>query len=252
MGAVPFSTDLFERFGLRDVAQTVARINPDGKKNVIRKTYKNYISKVFQLPGAFEADKKDIEAPDSLWTMMTQPEEVWDSQYRQAAKEIETGLPEQATASLGKAVTMARLKSMGGAWDESILGSHSNKARDEGAKLAQNGARTPAPLLQAQNPTFQRTSKGEVPRPKRNIKKRSYGDASFDGYGEGFVDDDLHDQGYSTGDGDDRNGGRKRPKKVCDLLDLSYCVANKHKMAPVSAQAPLPRHNSYGPGSIGA
>lgn len=235
VGAVPFSADLFERYGLSDVAQTVARINPDGKKNVIRKTYKNYISKVFQLPGAFEADKKDTEAPDSLWAMMTQPEEVWENQYRQPTKEIGLGLSEQTVASLGKAVTMARLKSMGDAWDEGILGSHSNKARDEAAKLAQNGARTPVHLSQAQNPAIQRSSKAEPPRPKRNIKKRSYGDASFDGYGEGFVDDDLHDGGYSTAEGDDRTG-RKRPKKS----------------GTMSAQAPLPRHNSYGPGSIGA
>jgi hypothetical protein len=228
VGGVPFSADLFERYGLNEVAQTVARINPDGKKNVIRKTYKNYISKVFQLPGAFEADKKDIEAPDSLWAMMTQSDEVWDSQYGQVAKEIKTGLPDQNVASLGKAFTMARLKSMGDAWDEGILGSHSNKARDEAAKLAQNGARTPVQMPQAQNPAIQRASKGEPPRPKRNIKKRSYGDASFDGYGEGFVDDDLHDGGYSTGEGDDRNG-RKRLKKVCGLLHLHYYVADKHK-----------------------
>jgi len=231
--AVSFSKDLFDCYDLSDVAQTVARINPDGKKNVIRKTYKNYISKVFQLPGAFEADKKEIEAPDSLWGMMIQPEEVWDSQYRGAAKEIEAGLPEQASTSLGKAVTMARAKYMPkDVWDESILGTHSNKAKDEAAKLAQNGARTP--IQQPHHPGVQRASKAELPRPKRNIKKRTYGDASFEGYGEGFVDD-LHDNGYSTGDGDDRNGGRKRPKKS----------------AAMTSQNPLARHNSYGPGSIG-
>jgi hypothetical protein len=234
---------------LNDIAQTVARINPDGKKNVVRKTYKNYISKVFQLPGAFEADKKEIESPDSLWAMMTQPEEIWDSQYGQAAKEIGMGLSDQATASLGKAVTMARVKSLPpGVWDESILGTHSNKSNDA-QRLAQNGSRTPVQL--AQNPTVQRSSKGEPPRPKRNIKKRTYGDHSYEGYGEGFVDDDLQDAGYSTGDGDDRNGGRKRVKKVCGLLHLQYCVANNQKSAGMGSQAPLPRHNSYGPGSIG-
>jgi len=167
---------------------------------------------------------------------MTQPEEIWDSQFGRVAKEIETGLPEPAIASLGKAVTMARVKNLApSVWDESILGSHSNKARDDGAKSAPNGARTPVPQPQTQNIGAQRPSKGEPPRPKRNIKKRTYGDASFEGYGEGYLDDDLHDNGYSTGDGDDRNGSRKRPKKS----------------AAISAQAPLPRHNSYGPGSIG-
>lgn len=219
---------------------------------MVRKTYKNYISKVFQLPGAFEADKKEIEAPDSLWTMMCQPDEIWNSQYGQAANEIGLGLPEQAIASLGKAVTMARAKHLPpGVWDESILGSHSNKGRDDAAKSAQNGSRTPVP--QAQNPAVQRASRAEGPRPKRNIKKRTYGDQSYEGYGEGFVDDDLHDAGYSTGEGDDRNGARKRIKKVCGLrlLNLLYNVANKPKSAAMNAQPPIPRHNSYGPGSIG-
>ena len=249
---VSFSDDLFERFGLTEVAQTVARIKPDGEKNVIRKTYKNYISKVFKLSGAFDADKKDIEAPDSLWSMMAQPDEEWDSQYGQVQKELKTGLPDQTVASLGKAFTMARLKSMGGAWDESVLGTFSNRAKEDAAKsLAQNGGRTPVQILQAHNPAIQRASKGEIPRPKRNIKKRSYGDASFDGYGEGYVDDDTHDGGYSTAEGDDKYG-RKRPKKVCDLLHLYGSITNKQKSSTITAHAPLPRHSSYGPGSIGA
>jgi len=199
----------------------------------VRKTYKNYISKVFQLPGAFEADKKEIEAPDSLWSMMIQPDEVWNSQYSQAAKEIGSGLSEQVTSSLGKAMTMARAKTLpASVWDESILGTHSNKASHDAAKAAQNGSRTPVP--HAQHAAVQRTAKGEPPRPKRNVKKRTYGDQSYEGYGEGYVDDEVHDPGYSTGDGDDRNGIRKRMKKS----------------AAMSGHAP-PRHNSYGPGSIG-
>lgn len=204
---------------MNEVAQTVARVTADGKKNVVRKTYKNYISKVFQLPGAFEADKKEIESPDSLWAMMSQPDDVWDSQYGQAAKEIQVGLSDQATASLGKAVTMARAKNLpASVWDESILGSHSNKSNDA-QRLAQNGSRTPIP--QAPHSAVQRTSKGEPPRPKRNIKKRTYGDHNYEGYGEGFVDDDLHDAGYSTGDGDDRNSSRKKLKKVCGIATLA-------------------------------
>lgn len=98
-----------------------------------------------------------------------------------------------------------------------------------------------------------RVGKGEIPRPKRNVKKRSYGDASFEGYGEGFVDDDNNEMGYSTGDGEDR-AGRKRPKKVCNLLNVQKpwltCMNKTGPQSFQGTQGPM-RQNSYGPGMVG-
>lgn len=141
---------------------------------------------------------------------MSQPAEAWDNQLGRVSKEIEKGIPEASLSSLGKAVTMARGAIPKDVWNPKVLGELGLKEPDS-AKVVQNGSRTPIPLSAGS----QRSGKAELPRPKRNIKKRTYGDASFEGYGEGFVDDET---GYSTGgDGDDR-AGRKRPKKVCSLL----------------------------------
>ena len=89
-------------------------------------------------------------------------------------------------------------------------------------------------------------------RPKRNVKKRTYGDSSFEGYGEGYVDDDMQEMGYSTGDGEDRGGGRKRPKKVCYLLHLKQVMADTDETAQSNFQQGPMRQNSYGPGMVGA
>jgi hypothetical protein len=94
-------------------------------------------------------------------------------------------------------------------WNPSVLGELNHAAAAPvNAKPVQK-----APLPQSTAGTYGRVVKGEMPRPKRNIKKRQYGDSSYEGYGEGYVDDDT---GYSTGNGDDddRAGNRKRPKKV--------------------------------------
>lgn len=192
----------------------MARSNPDGSKKTVRKTYKGHIKRVLKLSGNFDSVKKEIEAPDTLWSMMAQPNEVWDSQFGHASKEIETGLPQQVTGQLSKAMTMARGIIPKDAWNNSVLGELVTPSTpSDVAKLAQNSVKKPL----TQTAMAPRPGKVEGPRPKRNIKKRTYGDASFEGYGEGYVDDDAQDGGYSTGDGDDRTG-RKRPKKVCQTL----------------------------------
>ncbi len=50
-------------------------------------------------------------------------------------------------------------------------------------------------------------------RPKRSGKKRRYDDLSFDGYGDGFMDDDVGD-GYTSGEGSRKSTTSKRRKKV--------------------------------------
>lgn len=201
------NADLYKRYGLEDIAASVARVGDNGVKKSVRKTYKNYLR---ALSGAFDSTKKDEGSPDTLLYMMQLPREEWDAKIGRSAH-VERGLPEEALQNLGKAMTMARGAIPKSVWNPSVLGELNSTPAATPAKVVQNGVKTPVPQVAAVPRVG--VSKVEVPRPKRNIKKRQYGDSSFEGYGEGYVDDDIQEGGYSTGDGDDR-AGRKRPKKV--------------------------------------
>jgi hypothetical protein len=200
------TTDLFERFVLEDLAASVARVDDNGQKKSVRKTYKNYMR---SLSGAFDSVKKEEGSPDTMLFVMQLPQAEWDAMTGRAAQ-VEKGLPEEALANLGKAMTMARGVIPKSSWNPSVLGELSTTPPL--AKIGPNGLKKPISV--PQNAAASRPLMGEAPRPKRSNKKRHYSDESFEGYGEGFVDDDLQDIGYSTGDGDDKTGARKRPKKV--------------------------------------
>jgi hypothetical protein len=189
-----------------------------------------------------------MDAPDTLYAMMIAPEEEWDAQNTRG-KEIGKGLPENALASMGKAFTMARGVIPKTSWNNSVLGELVAPTPPESTKAIQLGNKTPIP----QNPSVTRAAKSNLPRPKRNVKKRTYGDSSFEGYGEGYVDDDTQETGYSTGDGDDRGGSRKRPKKVGSLLRIEFYMADRQKTSQSHGFQGAPmRQNSYGPGMVGA
>ena len=244
------SQDLFEVYSLTGNAAGVARHFPDGKKNTLRKSYKGKI-KDSGISGQFDSVKKELDAPDTLFAMMMQPQEEWDAKYT-LGKDIEKGIPEAVRANLGKAMTMARGIVPKEMWNNSVLGELAAPAfgATPTAKPIQAGVK---PAI-GQNAAVARIAKGDIPRPKRNIKKRTYGDASFEGYGEGFVDDEVQDGGYSTGEGDERAMGQKRRKKVGSLIWLSHCMTNEFNAqtpANHTFQGPI-RQNSYGPGMVGA
>jgi hypothetical protein len=225
------SEDLFELYSLTGIAGDVARTLPNGEKNGLRKTYKGHIKRL-GVNGHFDVVKKKLDAPDSLFAMIMQPEVEWNMQYVQG-KEIERGLPEAARACLGKAMTMARGPIPKNSWDSSVLGElAAPPASVAPAKSIQIGVKAPA----SHNAAVSRPTKTDIPRPKRNVKKRGYGESSFEGYGEGYGDDDLIDGGYSTGDGEDRAMGPKRRKKTPTTHGFQDTV----------------RHSSYGPGMVGA
>jgi hypothetical protein len=222
--------DLFPMYGLNDLAESVARFGPDGHSKGIklRKTYKNHI-KTHGVSGQFDSQKREFDSPESLFMMMIAPAEEWDAEHTRG-KEIENGLGLDDSV-LSKAFTMSKGTIPKTMWDASVLGDMADKA--EPAK-AVNGAKAARP----QAAGVSRTIASEKSRPQRATKKRGYGDDSFEGYGEGYVDDDAHEVGYSTGgDADERGGNRKRPKK--------NTPGHGYPSAPV-------RHNSYGPGMVGA
>jgi hypothetical protein len=106
-------------------------------------------------------------------------------------------------------------------WDTSVLGEVGPGKVDKQTTSARPTAPN-TPLSTAVN--FQRgksqPTAQDPNRPKRNGKKRSYGDSSFEGYGEGYPDDDGGvDTGYSTGDGDMLSGQKRRKKVPMDGFD---------------------------------
>lgn len=246
------SQDLFELLSLNSVAAKVARTLPNGEKNGLRKTYKGKI-KDLGISGKFDVTTRDDDSPDGLLHMMRWPEEEWMSQNRYG-NEIEKGLPTLALDSLSRAMTMSKGSIPKSQWDSSVLGELDLLDKKAPAAVGplkasaigstNKGASTPG--LQV------RPGKGDIARPKRNVKKRGYEESSYEGYGEGYVDDDMVDAGYSTAEGDDRALSQKRRKKVCIGDWESLTMTDNCQTATGPAYPGPMRHNSYGPGMVGA
>ncbi|KAI9641553.1 hypothetical protein NHQ30_010365 [Ciborinia camelliae] len=241
--------NLYDRFGLNEIAAGVARVTADGKKNIVRKTYKGYI-KSLGIAGQFDAIKGDWADPSSLYSLVNPAiaptREIWEQSQVQG-REIDKGITDDLRSILSKAVTMARGPIPKERWNPSVIGEMGNQIANDPLKVVPAKAKTPMPQGTTSIPK-QNRGPADIPRPKRAVKKRSYGDASYEGYGEGYIDDDA---GYSTGDGDDRAGGRKRPKKVGSVIYPSNVQANKGK-TPTSHNFQGPMRQSYGPGMVGA
>ncbi|KAI1802946.1 Rox3-domain-containing protein [Daldinia bambusicola] len=211
------SSDFFEMFGLTGIAAEVARTKPNGEKNALRKTYKGQI-KTLGLSGHFDAVKKDIDSPDGLLALVGLDEDTWISR-EVSGKEIEKGLSQTHLAHLPRAATMAKGSIPKAAWDSSVLGdlapgtlpkkgSHDSAAR-------QTAPSTPAASAPGITPKSNKPLTPQIDRNRRIGKKRSYQDSSFEGYGEGYADDDTG--GYSTGDGDERSKLKRRKQNSGDM-----------------------------------
>ncbi|OAA68749.1 mediator of RNA polymerase 2 transcription subunit 19 [Niveomyces insectorum RCEF 264] len=244
----PLSADLFSMFNLTGIAADVARTLPNGEKNAMRKTYKGYMKKL-GVSGHFEPVKRDEGDESDFMRLITEAEDSW--QARQVkTKEIRYGLQGDVEADLRQAMTMNKGPIPKAVWDSSVLGDLApEKLLFIGAKpgsvrgTAPNTPLHPAVMARSSkaqpSPSFGTTGAAaagggpDLARPRRANKKRSYGDNSFEGYGEGFPDDDG---GYSTGEGDGPN--HKRRKK-------NSTPTTQYPVAPV-------RQQSYGPGMVGA
>lgn len=225
------SDDLYEMFNLIGLAAEVAREKPNGEKNALRKTYKGHIKRL-GVAGHFDVSKKKEDAPSDFMAMLQVPDLEWNV-HQVKGREITDGLSETTLSSLGRAMTMSKGPVSKAVWDTSVLGDLT-LANGDGTKQPSSArpsapntplAGTPGAMnrIRAQGPPGQ-----DPTRPRRNIKKRGYGDSSFEGYGEGFPDDDAGmETGYSTGEGE---GGQKRRKKVGIFKTISknafYSVAN--------------------------
>ncbi|KAH7166022.1 Rox3 mediator complex subunit-domain-containing protein [Dactylonectria macrodidyma] len=231
------SEDLYEMFNLASLAAEVAREKPNGEKNALRKTYKGHIKRL-GVAGHFDVSKKKEDAPSEFMAMLQVPDLEWNV-HQVKGREITDGLSDITLASLGRAVTMGKGPIPKSLWDTSVLGDmtpsngdfkQTSSARPTAPNTPLTGAPGAMNRLKPQGPP------GSDPtRPRRNIKKRTYGDSSYEGYGEGFPDDDAGvEAGYSTGEGE---GGQKRRKK------------NPGNASPYPSAM---RQQSYGPGMVGA
>ncbi|KAK8929518.1 Mediator of RNA polymerase II transcription subunit 19 [Metarhizium anisopliae] len=247
--------DLYELCGLTSLAAEVAREKPNGEKNALRKTYKGHIKRL-GVAGHFDVQKKKEDAPSEFMAILQVPELEWNV-HQVKGREITDGLSATTLSNLGRAMNMSKGPIPKPVWDSSVLGdlapSSGNASKPISAKPSAPGtplASTPntigrpkPPILAGQDPN----------RPRRNVKKRSYGDSSFEGYGEGYPDDDGGmDTGYSTGEGE---GGQKRRKKVgYDSTNGNESLSSDMALKNTAASPPnaLMRQQSYGPGMVGA
>ncbi|KAL2760723.1 hypothetical protein ACRALDRAFT_2039305 [Sodiomyces alcalophilus JCM 7366] len=225
--------DLFEMFDLTGIAAEVAREKPDGEKNALRKTYKGHMRRL-GIMGRFDSVKQAWEDPkqevdenaeqhqDDALDSSGQTNEknkkeeyfgfgkiatIHDADFWQGRSHLMMGLTQGVKAGLSRAVAMAKGPIPAKQWDSTVLGDIT--ATVDPSRNMLGKATAPGTPIGIPGSTITKSKQQPqgVPRAQRNGKKRGYGDGSFEGYGEGFPDD-----GYSTGDGDDR-GGLKRHKK---------------------------------------
>jgi len=198
---------------------TVARTDPEtgDKINKLRKSYEGKI-KDFSLSGKNKPVKVDIPegGKGNLRSLLEDvPEEQWRAE--EGSKKIEV-TPSFANL-LRKAMEMrpgpVRDNEM---WEEN-LGHEKPRPMAPGPEstTAKKNSVAPGPMRQPNGGIkMQSTTAPDAVRPKRLGKKRSYADNSFEGYGDGYVDDEGElDAGALSGSDDGVNGpGRKKRKKV--------------------------------------
>ncbi|KAI9684734.1 MAG: hypothetical protein M1829_000109 [Trizodia sp. TS-e1964] len=249
------SQDLLSLYGLQPLAATVARKNPDGSKRPLRQSYSG---KLEGISGKTKVKVRSIEN-GPLTMLMRWPEEEWQNQ-KVRGKELSKGLSDTLLGKLGKAMKMAP-GTIPGFDLEMIAGTATAEPAPDPAAAA--AAAAPQIFLSKTPAAFPQTN-GSIPspippplpppsyeagRPKRNSKKRSYHERSFEGYAEGFLDDDPEPSGdvsagldYIDDDDDDDNDGRSSGKKR---------KKNKDGFPPTVATPGLDdRGGSYGVGSL--
>ena len=210
----PLTSNLLSLYGLQPLAASVARTDPvTGEKiNKMRKSYEGHI-KTLALSGRNRAVKHEPEKGMGLIDLTLWPEEEWQNQ-KVAGKDVHQGLPASILAKLDKAMQMQPGPvPNNNEWDDQ-LGHEKVKPGDTKASKVPHNINTAKANGQV-NGNIANTN-AEAIRPKRTGRKRRYDEHSFEGYGEGFVDDDVDVGGYSSGDTQfsRRSSTNKKRKKV--------------------------------------
>lgn len=213
------SQHLLSRYGLSALHAKVARTDPvtHEKINKLRKSYEGQI-KNFALAGRNKPAKDEI--PEGQWSslnmMMLEPEESWYAS-KVTGKKIEVTPDLQARLHEAMSLQPGRMK--GHEYWSDLLGHEKPRPpqlQETGGKRPSAGA-VQRPHMNGNSVRPMSHAAGEGVRPRRAGKKRSYADDSFEGYGDGFVDDEAADMdpSFLSNSEDGSHGlGRKKRKKV--------------------------------------
>ena len=214
------TSNLISLYGLDGLAATVARTDPQtGEKiNKMRKSYEGQL-KTFGLSGRNKSVKHDASKAMGLSELAAWPEEEWQNQ-KVHGKGIKDGMPEAMKAKLEKAMAMSPGPVPENEKWEDLLGIEKVKpaeaSKDKNGKTVAT-AKPSGQQVNGARPLNNATSNSQVPEPiraRRTTKKRRYDEGSFEGYGEGYVDDEM-EGGYTSGESRSTKnsaGNRKRRK----------------------------------------
>ena len=190
---------LMSLYGLNSILKNVARIDPtSGEKiNPMRKSYENQIN-VFELAGRNKPVKKELQPPFNPGRLM--------SKYRTQPQSEGFEISAEMKAKLNTAMQMqpGRVNNIG-EWERS-LGLDKPKVVPP---VPVQTVQTAAPLRANGVVRVQATKPQYEPIRARRNKRRTYDDSSFEGYGGGYVDEDLTDS-------DDDGGSAKRKRRKTD------------------------------------
>ena len=208
----PLTSNLISLYGLQPLAASVARFDPvSGEKiNKMRKSYEGQI-KTLGLSGRNRAVKHDEAKGMGLNQLLSWPEEEWQNQ-RVGGKDVSKGLPAEIVAKLDKAMQMQPGPVPNNSEWEYQLGHEKIKPIDQN-----KASKVPQKTIPKVNGQVNGAAQDpEIIRPKRTGRKRRYDEHSFEGYGEGFIDDDIDMEGYTSGDTQfsRRSSSNKKRKKV--------------------------------------
>ena len=211
---------LLSRYGFSGLHARVARTDPitHDKINKLRKSYEGQI-KNFALAGRNKPTKEEI--PEAQWSslnmMMLEPDDSWYAS-KVMGKRIEVN--SDLESRLQKAMFLQPGRTKDHEQWEDLLGHEKPRpiqVQEPVSKKAVTGAPPQRPQVNGNGLRTIPHTAGEAVRPRRTGKKRSYADNSFEGYGDGFVDDEAVDMDHSflSNSEDGSHGlGRKKRKKV--------------------------------------
>lgn len=214
--------DLMSLYGLDAMQQSVRRALP-GLPDTGVKLRKSYDGKVKDLEGKV----KNTTRPGMLFSLLQYPDEEWQVQ-KVMGKELvradhegkETSGRDPADAllaKLGQAVTSGpgRLPADERAKWQSLLGTDDFNVKASSQTKAEKGPTASFKSQQHHSSSAPGSPRGihAGPRPKRQGTKRRYHDDTFEGYGEGFGDDQQDNVSMSGADDDVRSVGGSMTKK---------------------------------------
>ena len=171
----------------------------------MRKSYENHL-KSLGLTGKNKSIKHEeavaagADKMVSLRELSAWPAEEWHNQ-KVNGKDVKKGLPDSMKATLEKAFSLnPGSVPEGSKWEDIVGLDKPNPYLIPSADTTKPRKDPKVNGKAAAGATRESAGATEHIRARRNANKRSYDDRSFEGYGEGFLDDEMDGNGYESGD----------------------------------------------------